>query len=490
MFVNKFTADSTYDVATEPPTLPMSHKTFPKSNTVRQIITSIGGWLKLQNASIALLIPETAIGKQSKQNIFLSILNEDSITKVCIPEICTHLSPIIHCGPPDVTFNKPVILRIPHCAEHLNNWRISLYYSSAHIQDMEPKWRKLITLGEETINTPAYVQMDDKNAYIMTEFLGRYALIGESLIPNGMGAIKRLKLFLFGPTVQPVSTECSIRVYVIEDFPSSKEYCCNLESRLGGTFLGSSQQSLLFQDNGQDLYLSIKCCGGWKSKIGAESQKIPFSHVWNNSLALHCAFTIERNDQHNVAPALKIEVQARQRQGGEVTVLHVAPFLLNDLTTSTTASSGGLQTTPLLQQQQQQSQQQPPLSVIDEYSDGSVRSITLSDKNHNYIIQQQQQDSIENTFKLTRQIKRELSACLDPPTQRGNDWRMLAQKLNTDRYIAYFATKPSPTEHILDLWECRNRETSSLAELTTILRNMGRIDAIEIFEKTLGPSWL
>lgn len=432
----------------------MTHKTFPKSNTVRQIVTTAGAWLKLNNASVALSIPEGSIGKNFKQNVFLSVLNEDSL-KVSIPDICTHIAPIIHCGPVDVNLNKPAVIRIPHCAENLDQWRVSLYYSNAHIQDMEPKWCKMVTLGEETINTPAYVQMDDKYACIMTEFLGRFALIGESMF-NGMGAVKRLKLFLFGPTVQPVA-DCTIRVYVIEDLPSSKDYCNTLEGRLGGTLLGQSQP-LTFQDNGQDLNLGIKCIGGWRPKAGAESQKIPFSHVWNNGLALHCTFSIERSEQE--APGLKIEITARQRQGGEVTATHVAPFLAIE------------------------NSQFNGLTAIDEYcSDGSVRSVTVS--NVGSIV-----PDTEIAFKLTRQAKRDLCLCLDPPTTQGNDWRMLAQRLHVDRYIAYFATKPSPTEHILDLWECRCREASALADLSSQLESMGRLDAVKILQKSLGPAWV
>lgn len=431
----------------------MSHKNFPKSNTARQMVTLAGAYLKLNNAFVALSIPEMAVGKNQKHSMFLSVLHEDSV-RACIPDICTHISPIVHCGPVDVNINKPVVLRVPHCAEHLDQWRISLYYSNAHIQDLEPKWRKIVTLGEETINTPAYVQMDEKFAYIMTEFLGRFALIGESIV-SGMGAVKRLKLFLFGPSLQP-SSECNIRVYIIEDFPSSKEYCMNLESRLGGTFLGQSVP-LTFQDNSQDLNLTLKCVGGWRPKPGAENQKIPFSHVWNNSLALHCTFSLQRVE-HESAPGLKLEVTARQRQGGEVTATHVAPFLPID-----------------------------SLSVIDEYSDNSLRSIAISEKG---ITSCMPSDNDTVAFKLTRQAKRELCACLDPPTSRGNDWRMLAHRLKVDRYIAFFATKPSPTEQILDLWECKCRESNALVELSGTLRSMGRNDAVDILEKTLGPLWL
>lgn len=57
------------------------------------------------------------------------------------------------------------------------------------------------------------------------------------------------------------------------------------------------------------------------------------------------------------------------------------------------------------------------------------------------------------------------------------------------RYINYFATKSSPTDHILDLWEAREQETNSLGNLLNILRVMGRGDAVQVVEKEVG-SWI
>jgi len=66
---------------------------------------------------------------------------------------------------------------------------------------------------------------------------------------------------------------------------------------------------------------------------------------------------------------------------------------------------------------------------------------------------------------------------------------MLAQRLSVDRYINFFATRPSPTEQILDLWEARHREDSALTDLMNSLRVMGRMDAAGLIEKDIG-SWL
>lgn len=57
------------------------------------------------------------------------------------------------------------------------------------------------------------------------------------------------------------------------------------------------------------------------------------------------------------------------------------------------------------------------------------------------------------------------------------------------RYVQFFATKPSPTEHILDLWEARHREESAITDLMNIFRVMGRGDAALVLEKDSG-AWL
>lgn len=513
----------------------MSHKSFPKSNTVRQIVTAAGAWLKLPAAAVALSIPEAAIAKSHKQNVFLSLLPDDAALKAAVPAICTPIAPIVHCGPADVSLNKPAVIRLPHCAELLERWRVSLYYSSAHIQDAEPKWRKIVTLGEETLNTPAYVQMDERVACIMTDFLGRFTLIGESLMVGG-GAAKRLRLIMCGPANggggsgsghghhgQP--SQCSIRVYVVEDLPAVRESCNQLEARLAGVALAHSQP-LLFHDNGHDLCVTLGCAGGggWRVKQGADSQTIPFAHVWSGGGALHCAFTLERcTNETELGGGLKLEVAAMQRPGGEVvTATHAAPYLL-----PSDAGPFGVGV----------------LGAIDEYgvvggclgggsggsssssscsSAGSVRSAGRSAAAATAATTAAAQTittasaaaaaaaftmlhdtttmgsggggggggAAEVAFKLTRQAKRELCACLDPPTTRGNDWRMLAQRLHVDRYIAYFATKPSPTEHILDLWECRCREVNALGDLAQQLEAMGRMDAVAILEKSMGPAWV
>ena len=59
-----------------------------------------------------------------------------------------------------------------------------------------------------------------------------------------------------------------------------------------------------------------------------------------------------------------------------------------------------------------------------------------------------------------------------------------------NRYINYFATKTSPTEHILNLWEARHGESSAVTDLLNILRVMGRQDAATVLERSAGGPWM
>ena len=89
-------------------------------------------------------------------------------------------------------------------------------------------------------------------------------------------------------------------------------------------------------------------------------------------------------------------------------------------------------------------------------------------------------------FRLNANMLASLSKLLDPPTAEGHDWRLLAERLNVHRYVTFFATRPSPTEAILHLWEARNRELLALSNLINILRGMGRFDAAAVLEQQQG----
>ena len=118
----------------------------------------------------------------------------------------------------------------------------------------------------------------------------------------------------------------------------------------------------------------------------------------------------------------------------------------------------------LNQPAQQLTQQQTTQQVVHPRSSppGTLSSVSgVQSGNNNFV-------SEAGRFRLNANMLSSLSKLLDPPTAEGHDWRLLAERLNVHRYVTFFATRPSPTEAILHLWEARNREILALSNLINI----------------------
>ncbi|CAF2954876.1 unnamed protein product [Rotaria sp. Silwood2] len=85
--------------------------------------------------------------------------------------------------------------------------------------------------------------------------------------------------------------------------------------------------------------------------------------------------------------------------------------------------------------------------------------------------------SSKETARIPFLVRQQLCKVLDPPNSLGNDWRMFASNLLGINYLQYFATKTSPTEHLLTLWEARQE---SLVNMINVLNQIGRSDAASI----------
>ncbi|XP_076269699.1 netrin receptor UNC5C-like isoform X3 [Rhynchophorus ferrugineus] len=483
-------SDSTYDVATEQVTLPFSalpaaYAVTPTTsgNYTSAGVAHSGAFLNLAESGVNLLVPEGSVSRSRKQEIFLSILNEDCF-RPKLAEHLTQLSPVVSCGP-NVSLNKAVILKVPHCAElSRNNWSISVLQSDCS----DSQWQNAVTLGQETINTNVFCQLDNDSAYLVTECLSRFVLVGRSVNGN---AIKRLKLAVFAPKLCFQTTvDYCVRVYILEDTDSSMETVFGQEKRLGG-YLLDEPRSITFQDGGNALCLNLESISeGWQAKPGSGYQEIPFAHVWQaNSNSLHCSFTLE---SYEVSRNLNFKLRVNQKGFDHQQIFDI---VCKDDATDIKTSSSAKYSNELV----------PKISIHNETTRSndskkssdykSAKTLTFDDGTpkiaKNLIVTDRGVSTCDDfTFRLTKQIKKQLCHCLDPPTQRGNDWRMLAHALNVDRYINFFATKPSPTDCILDLWESRNRTSNALTELKQILSDMERYDAVNILENCLGPNWL
>ncbi|KAH0952897.1 hypothetical protein HN011_005758 [Eciton burchellii] len=433
----------------------------------RAVIDEQGALLVVPEVGVSMSVPEGAIPRGRRHALYLAVLG-DNYFRPSLPSGLTLLSAVVACGPAGIDLAKPVILQFEHCAElRTGNWELSLWCAEIDLETTRSgnsassssatsstgaspssgaTWRKVLMLGGDPTNLPGqpFAQLDHAGVFLVTETPTVYAVAGEnSAVAPGL-AVKRLCVAIF------VSRERDhIRCHVLEDTKASLKLVNEQERRLGSSHIDHG--TLGFRASGTPLRVDLED----RESGFTERQEVPYRRIWGSSkISIRRAFRIEK-----VVADLRLAFELRVCQRG----FEDQNLLLKiDLDLVKRNNMSGKRN-----------------------GNKTDSSVVLRGKNST----RSTESVIPRPFRFSKTLRKQLCQCLDPPSARGNDWRMLAQRLQVDRYVDYFATKASPTEHILDLWEARHRETTALADLLNHLRLMGRVDAANVLESRLGP-WI
>nr|XP_056710539.1 netrin receptor UNC5A [Euleptes europaea] len=383
----------------------------------------LGGRLMIPNTGVSLLIPPDAIPRGKIYEIYLTLHKQEDV-RLPLAGCQTLLSPIVSCGPPGVLLTRPVILAMDHCVEpNPETWSLHLKKQSC-----EGTWEDVLHLGEPVPSELYHCQLEPQACFIFTEQLGRFALVGESL---SMAASKRLKLVLFAPTTCS-GLEYDVRVYCLSDTRDALKEVVQIEKQMGGQLIGAPR-ILHFKDSYHNLRLSIHDVPSslWKSKLLVSYQEIPFYHLWSGLQPyLHCTFTLVRLSTSTCQLACKIWIWQVEGDGQSFNI---------DFNIAKDARF---------------SDWLPP-----DHEAGSPALVGPS------------------AFKIPFLIRQKIITSLDAPGARGADWRALAQKLHLDSHLSFFASKPSPTAMILNLWEACHFPNGNLNQLAAAVAEVGKQDS-------------
>ncbi|NXL09174.1 UNC5B protein, partial [Mesembrinibis cayennensis] len=376
----------------------------------------LGGRLTIPGTGVSLLVPHGAIPQGKFYEMYL-VLNKAESALLPSEGTQTVLSPAVTCGPTGLLLCRPVVLTIPHCADvGSSDWIYQL-----KTQSHQGNWEEVVTLDEETLNTPCYCQLEAKSCHILLDQLGTYVFVGESY---SRSAIKRLQLAIFAPTVC-TSLEYSLKVYCLEDTPDALKVTSPCDAGVGCPCLPK-----LF-------VLAVRCClvplrTAWPQgadnlmQLPAKIAVVPLGGDVGSALAAGLHFS-PKSCWCNSGMVLQTDWVALFKSATKVLDLCVGPL--------------------------------HHLRSTEAYMDVYLGPYA---------------------FKIPLSIRQKICNSLDAPNSRGNDWRLLAQKLSMDRYLNYFATKASPTGVLLDLWEAEHQDDGDLNTLASALEEMGKSEMLVV----------
>lgn len=433
-------------------------------------VDTTGHTLQLSGLGVSLVIPEGSLEPGFTEEIFLAVTTDDAgRDRPRLASNQTLLSPVVLVGPPRLTFKKPVILNFGHCANNSSSWELGLYHCDSLFfstggqldDDEDAPWVKLVTIGQDaSLTSPVLASMETDSCCVMTDFLSRFCIVGQSASPD-VPASKVLRILILGKPISSSLDYC-LCVHVIENTDVAFEKAAKTAEKHGFGLMDVKLRTFNIEDGSGDLVVSLSdCAPGWSLKpagrrsSGKQKQVFTFNQIWSSG---------------------------NSKLRANYSLTHVDPTVSSIAFKLTAFQTGSLERTAL---------------TFNVNTDAGVRlgSIPRNIGTTSSNVSSSGVSVPVSPFKFPSPLRYQLCTMLNSPQAGQNDWRALSAGLRLEKFNQYFSARSSPTECILGLWEVQRgvatieKGAEAITDLLNLLRVIGRQDCAALIEKEYGP-WL
>ncbi|KJH51020.1 death domain protein [Dictyocaulus viviparus] len=210
-----------------------------------------GARLHLRKCGASLLIPENSL--DGDRMIYLAVSDQLSDRPHLQPGESALSSVLVlgECENASITSSirlllKPFVLSFKHCASIFpkDNWCFILYADEGF------GWQRVLTVGEENLNSPMYVFMEKPGrsdggmgwCHVMLDTFARVMLAGRPRRAS-ITSSKRVHLAAYGPSERPRTSVFELRIYCVPETGAAMESVLKQERH--GRLLAESEHFLL-----------------------------------------------------------------------------------------------------------------------------------------------------------------------------------------------------------------------------------------------------
>ncbi|XP_038072325.1 uncharacterized protein LOC119740917 isoform X2 [Patiria miniata] len=461
-----------------------SHLRPPK---VTKRIDHTGGKLELFNGEISLEIPPGALREGQVEDITLSVdWNDKHVPPLRLSDM--NVAPVVQCGPTGLQFNKPVQLKLPHCAVIPDNKHCKMTVHCSKTKEGEtPQWNRI----SKPEDSDMAVECQDGCFILSVCHFTSFAVTLES------GEEIFAKEIMFVPYGQEISTlqdDQEIRIYLYNYHSSNREQIRQEEQYLGGKQLDAPKAYHVLELPRGSMVVKVEYHDkSWLLRSSLTNTFL-FRKLWNLQSYDQCKFIWSNKSE---AVKFMCRISAQQLTNDERMLLEISNHVKmsqQTLLQMDTAKNSTLVPDDLPQQASENSLliAQPSSSLTS--ADAGISSmprLSIDSINifNNYALSPSGFTGVVlppgSPPLIPNELMNSLCEKLDQTHVLGWDWTKLASDFGYDKHIAFLKSRQSqcptfsPTLEILKLIY-QEQKIKSLTALEEYFRTIQREDVAGI----------